>query len=211
MIVYEAGSPAPALRANEIALAQIPSRAFGDGSHPTTRLCAGAVDQLCRMDAPRAVLDVGTGTGVLARIARARGVEFVAGTDIDPSALAAARDNAALDAHRDGAPAPPTREEPIFEGPARDIAFTIDPPDAWGPRFDLVVANILEGPLCALAPAFSRAMAPGAKLLVSGFTRLQIPSLTASFARAGLSREVESSMDGWALLLFRLGPSSSRE
>ena len=54
-----------------IALPQLPSIAFGDGSHPTTRLCAGAVDLLCRLQRPQSMLDVGTGTGVLARIARA--------------------------------------------------------------------------------------------------------------------------------------------
>jgi ribosomal protein L11 methyltransferase len=59
-----------------LALAQLPqsvagATVFGDGSHPTTRLCAGAVDFLCRQRQPKAVLDVGTGTGVLARIAQA--------------------------------------------------------------------------------------------------------------------------------------------
>jgi len=70
---------------------------FGDGSHPTTRLCAAAVDLLCRQRPGMAVLDVGTGTGILARIARARGATFVAATDIDPAAVACARAHAELD------------------------------------------------------------------------------------------------------------------
>lgn len=98
---------------------------FGDGSHPTTRLCAGAVDLLCRQRKVGAVLDVGTGTGVLARIARAHGAEFVVGTDVDPLALEWAKKQCDLD------------------GAAVEVLLAAASPDAWGPRFDLIVANIL--------------------------------------------------------------------
>src|SRR5262245_44371165 len=94
----------PQLEPGWLALAQhaqneLASFVFGDGSHATTRLCASVLDQLCRQRRPEAVLDVGTGTGVLARIARARGATFVVATDIDADALAAATANSALDAH----------------------------------------------------------------------------------------------------------------
>jgi ribosomal protein L11 methyltransferase len=170
---------------NGIALQQIRGDAFGDGTHPTTRLCAGAVDLYCRQKKPKSVLDVGTGTGVLARIARARDVNFIAATDIDPQALAAAQANADLDHH-------PT-----------EILITRDMPDHWGARFELVVANILEGPLRELAPNLSRALTPGGVLLLSGFTPLQIPSLKVPFTEQGLSYISESMLDGWALLMFR--------
>src|ERR1700736_3017694 len=96
--VYQFGSPPPSIEKDGLALPQLPQEAagatvFGDGSHPTTRLCASAVDLLCRLRQPGAVLDVGTGTGVLARIARGRGAHFVVGTDIDPLALARAEAN----------------------------------------------------------------------------------------------------------------------
>jgi ribosomal protein L11 methyltransferase len=157
---------------------------FGDGSHPTTRLCAGALNLLCRERGPRAVLDVGTGTGVLARIARARGARFVVGTDIDPAAIAFARDACRSDEH--------------------DVTIEIDdrPPDAWGPRFDIVVANILEQPLIELAPAIVRAMAPGAALLLSGFTPRQTPVLRDAYAREGLTFVRQARLDEWALLMF---------
>lgn len=182
--LFEEGTARPELSGNAIALAQIPSQAFGDGSHPTTRGCAAAVDLHCRLHAPRAVLDVGTGTGILARIARARGVPFVVGTDIDTAALEAARANADLDSA------------------AREIVFSDALPDSWGPRFDLIVANILEGPLRTLAPSLERALAPGGMLFLSGFTPLQIPFLLGSFTGAGLSSESESVFEGWALLSF---------
>jgi ribosomal protein L11 methyltransferase len=159
---------------------------FGDGSHPTTRLCAGAVDLLCRQQPGATLLDVGTGTGILARIARARGAAFVAGTDIDPASLTTAAANAALD------------------GPgAAAIHFGPELPDAWGAIFDLVVANILAEPLVELAPRLARALTPRGALLVSGFTRLQSQFLRQAFETHGLCCEREAHDGEWVLLLFR--------
>jgi ribosomal protein L11 methyltransferase len=163
---------------------------FGDGSHPTTRLCAAALDFLCRRRQPEAVLDVGTGSGVLARIARARGARFIVATDIDPAALASARAHAALDKH------------PV------EIHIGSEAPDRWGARFDLVVANILEAPLRELAPALGRALIPGGCLLLSGFTPLQIPGLRVVYEGVGLNFERESRLEGWALLAFRRSGAS---
>ncbi|MET0292134.1 MAG: 50S ribosomal protein L11 methyltransferase, partial [Steroidobacteraceae bacterium] len=159
---------------------------FGDGTHPTTRLCAAAVDLLCRQQRGLAVLDVGTGTGVLARIARARGASFVAATDTDASALQLARDLAAID----GASVP--------------IHFGREAPDHWGARFELVVANILEAPLIALAPALAAALKPGGTLLISGFTRAQAPTLRLVFSEAGLNPLRDAASEGWLLLEFTL-------
>ena len=162
-------------------LVQLPSAAFGDGSHPTTRQCARAIDYLCRTRKPEAMLDVGTGTGILARIGRAQGVPFVVGTDIDPTALAAARANVALDQH-------------IVE-----IELSNEMPHSWGPRFDLVVANILEAPLRALSQSLRLALAPGGVLLLSGFMPPQAPALRALFPSCESS---ESTLDGWSLLML---------
>jgi ribosomal protein L11 methyltransferase len=130
------------------------------------------------------MLDVGTGTGVLARIARARGAGFVVGTDIDPHALALARTLCDLDRH------------PV------DIHLSEAAPDAWGARFELVVANILEEPLRLLAPALARALVPDGVLLLSGFTRLQTPALRAHYENAQLTFVREAYLDEWALLMF---------
>jgi len=171
-----------------LALPQLPEEAgataFGDGSHPTTRLCAGAVDLLCRQRQPKSVLDVGTGTGVLARIARARGAQFIVGTDSDPVALSSAKAHSALDMHPVG------------------IHFSHEAPDYWGARFDLVVANILEEPLRHLALALSRALLPGGFLLLSGFTRVQTPALRVLCERAEVTFVRESHLDEWSMLMF---------
>lgn len=158
--LYSLGSPAPAVTDGWLALATLAEQeadafVFGDGSHPTTRLCAGVVDVVCRQRRPESVLDVGTGTGVLARIARARGATFVVGTDIDSDALASADAHARLDNH------------PVL------IGLSTAPPDHWGARFDLVVANILanrfatslqrSAALCAPAASCFSAASPARK------------------------------------------------
>lgn len=199
--LYEAGQPPGDTTPGGLALLHVRDQAFGDGSHPTTRLCAGAVDLLCRQlsktrletnlkaGQPTAqsfsFLDVGTGTGVLARIARARGATFVVGTDIDPEALASASRHSELDSH------------------SVPILISDELPDRWGARFDLVVANILEAPLRSLAKSLSKALAPEGQLLISGFTRAQVPSLRLTFEETGLRFLTESELDGWVLLAFR--------
>jgi ribosomal protein L11 methyltransferase len=206
VLVYPSGSPAPATEEGWVALPLLPSApgspaVFGDGSHPTTRLCAAALDLLCRQHRARsptlseqrlplypAVLDVGTGTGILARIARARDAGFIVGTDIDPAALSCARAHAQLDHH------------------SRVIEFSSEPPDHWGARFDLVVANILQGPLESLAPALCRALAPEGILLISGFTRPQVPSLRVVYEKAGVTFRGQSILEEWTLLTFASQP-----
>jgi ribosomal protein L11 methyltransferase len=187
--MYPSGSLAPQVEPGWLALAQLGPQnpggvVFGDGSHATTRLCATVLDLLCRQRQPDAVLDVGTGTGVLARIARARGAEFVVATDIDLAALDAAKAHSDLDAHGVG------------------IELSAEPPDHWGARFDIVVANILEEPLRELAPALTRALAPGGALLLSGFTRPQTPALRVLYEGNGLAFVSESHREEWALLMF---------
>jgi ribosomal protein L11 methyltransferase len=189
IMVYPCDAPPPAVAQGWIALPLLPRvsgapSVFGDGSHATTRLCAAAVDVLCRQRQPDAVLDVGTGSGVLARVARARGARFIVGTDIDPAALANARAHAALD-----------RSEV-------EIQCSAALPDHWGARFDLIVANILEAPLLSLARALADALRPGGVLLLSGFTRMQTPALRLAYANVGLGYLRHSDLDEWTLLTF---------
>lgn len=200
--LYAAGLPRPQVEAGWLALAQhqvateLPrgglrshsgAAVFGDGSHPTTRLCAAVLDQLCRQRQPQAVLDVGTGTGVLARIARARGATFVVGTDIDAEALAAAAANAALDEH------------------AVAIVLSAEAPDHWGARFDVVIANILEEPLRMLAPALGRALAAQGVLAISGFTRVQVPAMRVNYQSSGMDVIGQAHLEEWALLVLAAG------
>ena len=185
--LYPIESAPPSVEHGWITLGQLPQprgcpTVFGDGSHATTRLCAAAVDFLCRQRQPEAVLDVGTGTGVLARIARKRGARLIVATDIDPVALTWAKAHSDLDAHQ------------------VQIHFRCAAPDHSGALFDLVVANILEEPLRLLAPALCRALLPGGVLLLSGFTSPQMPALRVLYENAGMTFFRHSVLDGWALL-----------
>ena len=184
--VFSPGTATPPTPSDGVlALAQVADRAFGDGRHPTTRLCAGALDVLMRNRRPKTVLDVGTGTGILARIARARGADRVTATDVDPVALTSAKRNFALDAH------------------GCDIQLHDGPPDAHSSPFDLIVANILEEPLTMLAPALARALNPNGRLLISGFTPPQAPTLRVTYKAVGLDVDTEARLEDWVLLALR--------
>lgn len=162
-----------------------PGLAFGTGSHPTTRLCM----EWLEAHAPRgqAVLDYGCGSGILAIVAAKLGAATVVGVDIDPQAVESARHNS----ERNGC----------------TIEYFL--PDQWPasgePRFDLVVANILSGPLQLLAPLLCRQLAPGGRLLLSGVLAGQAEQVAAAYApflRLSVARE----LDGWVALAGQLAP-----
>jgi ribosomal protein L11 methyltransferase len=134
--------------------------AFGTGHHETTSLCLIALSGLARRRRPRRILDLGSGTGVLAIAAAKLWRRPVIATDIDPIAVAVARENAKANA-----------TAPLIETVSAD--GTEHPQIRARAPFDLVVANILAGPLTRLAPAIARALAPGGTLLLSGLLRNQ--------------------------------------
>jgi ribosomal protein L11 methyltransferase len=129
--------------------------AFGTGHHETTALCLGALSDLARKRSFYNVLDLGTGTGLLAIGAAKLWKRRVLASDIDPVAIEVTRDNARAN-----------RVAPLV------AAFTADglthPILSNAAPYDLLIANILAGPLTQLAPAIQKALAPGATLLLSG-------------------------------------------
>ncbi len=144
--------------------------AFGTGHHETTALCLGVLSELANRRAFRNVLDLGCGTGLLAIGAAKLWKRSVLASDIDPVAVDVTRDNA-----RANGVAPLVR------------AVTADgltnPILAGGAPYDLLIANILAGPLTQLAPTITRALAPGAMLVLSGLLRNQ-EALVTSFYRS---------------------------
>ncbi len=146
-----------------------PGLAFGTGTHPTTAMC---LDWLARADlAGKQVIDYGCGSGILGIAALLLGAEQVHGVDNDPQALTATQDNCEKN-HIDRGRFPAWLPKAFAEGLASgDIAAT-----------DIVIANILAGPLVSLAQYLAAMTKPGGTLLLSGILREQAHEVMAAYA-----------------------------
>jgi ribosomal protein L11 methyltransferase len=168
--------------------------AFGTGHNATTVLCLEAFDSMVRCRHFACMLDLGCGTGVLAiAAARALPAARVLASDNDPVALAIARENARL--NRVGA-----RIETVmatgFDHPALRLAQP----------YDLVLANVLPGPLIALALAMRRAIRPGGVAVLSGLLNHQAREVAATYRAAGFRLLRRRARGEWtALVLARAG------
>jgi ribosomal protein L11 methyltransferase len=149
-----------------------PSMGFGTGHHPTTRLCLRLLSDIEM--SRRRVLDIGTGSGVLAMAAALSGAAEVTGLDIDQDAIDSARTSAALN-----------RLPPVIRFETGDFRAT--PP----PAADLVVANLTGGMLRTTAPALMALVSAGGTLVVSGFDESEEAGVGAAFAPLRLVRRLE--------------------
>jgi ribosomal protein L11 methyltransferase len=159
--------------------------AFGTGHHGTTRGCLLALDALARRSRrPRHILDIGTGSGVLAIAAAKLYRAPVLATDIDPRAVANARANA----QRNGVGALVTV---VQAGDLRTPQVKARAP------FDLVLSNILLGPLQKLAAPVARQLVPNARVVLSGILTAQANAAVAAYRSQGLVLERSFALDGW--------------
>jgi ribosomal protein L11 methyltransferase len=178
------------------------SLAFGTGQHATTSGCLEALDQLERAGAVyRNVADIGTGTGLLAFAALALWPEAKCiATDIDSVAIEVASDNAAINRVKLGHGA-----GELLLAPADGMD---SPLIAARAPFDLIIANILAGPLIELAPAFTRALAPGGTLILAGLLDSQAEAVTAAYDALGISDRAPYSGE-WPVLVLRSRPQAA--
>ena len=160
-----------------------PGLAFGTGTHPTTALCLRALDA----DLPpgKRVVDYGCGSGILGIAAARLGATAVLGVDNDPQAITASRDNA----RRNEVP---------------DAAFPVVLPQDhlvadWQASADWVAANILAGPLVALAPVLTSLMVPGGRLLLAGLLADQAEAIIEAYAPE-VTLSVADQQEEWVLL-----------
>ena len=158
-----------------------PGMAFGTGLHPTTQQCLEALSTL-RLEA-RSLLDVGTGSGILAIAAAKRGATPVVAVDEDPLAVEAARENAT----RNGVVIP------VGEGSAADVPG----------RFEVVVANIVAPVLQRIAADLAGRLAPGGTLIVAGISLPKEEETREAFGRAGLVALDRTVRDDWVALAWR--------
>jgi len=170
-----------------------PGRAFGTGGHATTRGCLELIERALEA-APAGhpvgrVLDVGTGSGVLAIAAARLGAPAVDAVDLDPDAVAAATANAARN------------------GVADRVRVELGTPETWtGPPADLVLANLLGAAHVALAPALARCTAVPGRLVAGGLLSHEVPAAVASFVPEGFRLVEVTEHEGWATLLLAREP-----
>jgi ribosomal protein L11 methyltransferase len=180
----------PAVRSNDIAIEIEAALAFGTGHHGTTRGCLLLFERELRRFPPRRVLDVGTGTGVLA-IAAARALKLpVTAGDIDPISTWTARQNAR--ANGAGAYVRPVTAAGLGHPALRA-----------GAPYDLIFANILAKPLRLMAPSLAGATNHDGRLILSGLLARDVPGILSAYAGHGFRLFERVNLDGWAALLLK--------
>jgi ribosomal protein L11 methyltransferase len=175
-------SPSP-IRIVGKSLKLIDSSAFGTGHHPTTALCLEALREIISERPVKSLLDVGTGSGILAIAALMMGVPQAVGVDTDGDALEAAAENARLNNVAD-------RLQLIQGGP-----------DAVEGTSPLVVANVLAAPLMDMAPVLVRRVASGGHLILSGIHASLEPDVWRVYQRLGIRHTDSRTRAGWTAII----------
>jgi ribosomal protein L11 methyltransferase len=173
---WEAASPSPER------LIVDPGRAFGTGTHETTRLCIAALEDLASRRRLGRTLDLGSGTGLLAVAAARLGAAPVVGSDLDPEATASSALHARLNA-------------------TRLHVVRADGGSAFRPgAFDLVLANLMALVLIDRATEVQALLAPGAALVLSGLLLEDVPPVREAYSASGTAREHR--LGEWAAIVF---------
>ncbi len=165
-----------------------PKMAFGTGSHPTTALCLELISKLAeegKLNSELNFFDLGTGSAILAIALAKLGMEGV-GVDIDPQSIVCANEN-------------------IENNKAEGITLSVGSADCIDPslKYDLVVANILSGPLIELCPDVTARLKENSILILSGILVEQAEKVAAKYIEAGLPSPEIFTMGEWAGLLWR--------
>jgi ribosomal protein L11 methyltransferase len=176
--------------ANKLGIEIEAALAFGTGHHGTTRGCLFLLDQVLRSHFPRRVLDLGSGTGVLAIAAAKAQRRRVLASDIDPVSVGVARDNARLNGVGN-----------LVET-IRATGFSAAQFAKRGP-FDLVLANILANPLREMTTPMARHLAPSALVILSGLLPHQAQGVIAAYRARGMVLRRHLQIDGWSSLLMQ--------
>jgi len=159
--------------------------AFGTGMHPTTTLCLEALEEAVDVARPDAVLDVGTGSGVLALAALRLGVPRAVGIDIDDEALRVAAENARINAM------------------SERLELARGGPDIVSGTWTLVLANVLAAPLIEMASTLVRRVGHHGHLVLSGIPTSVEPNVDEAYRRLGMQRVRTTSRAGWVALVMR--------
>lgn len=165
------------------------AQAFGTGHHETTTGCLEAIDKVLKRKRPRRMIDVGTGTGVLAIALAKRTRTTVIASDIDPISVTTTIDNAAQNG---------VGKHIV----ALEATGVNHPTIQQNAPYDLIVANILAGPLMALAPSIGRIAAKGATVILSGILEHQARGVINAYARQGMVLNQKLQRKDWTTLIL---------
>ncbi|MDR6661360.1 50S ribosomal protein L11 methyltransferase [Tardiphaga sp. 862_B3_N4_1] len=178
------------VRPNQLGIEIEAALAFGTGHHGTTRGCLIYLDYVLRAKAPKRMLDLGTGTGVLAIAAAKATKRRVLATDIDPMSVKVARENMRLNG---------------VGNLVDTVCATGFSSPAFGDRapFDLILANILANPLRAMSTDMSRHLTRNGMVILSGLLPHQAMSVIAAYRARGLVLRKHQIIEGWSSLLMQ--------
>ena len=189
LLILPAWLELPAEHADRLVIRMDPGSAFGTGSHPTTRLCLEAIEDLPGLDGAR-VADLGCGSGILGIAALLQGAASVAAADTDSLAVRATADNAAVSGFSD--------RLQVALGSVDVLAELLQ-----GRPADLLLCNILAPVIEALCPAFHTVLADDGLGLLSGLLVEQAPRLQVALAEQGWRGELVAQQSQWGLMTIR--------
>ena len=178
------------VRPNQLGIEIEAALAFGTGHHGTTRGCLVYLDYVLRSKAPTRMLDLGTGTGVLAIAAAKATKRRVLATDIDPMSVKVARENMRLNG---------------VGNLVDTVCATGFSSPAFGDRapFDLILANILANPLRAMSTDMARHLTRNGMVILSGLLPHQATSVIVAYRARGLVLRKHQIIEGWSSLLMQ--------
>ena len=194
LLILPAWLELPPEHAHRQVIRMDPGSAFGTGSHPTTRLCLEAIEQLADERGgslgPIRVADLGCGSGILGIASLLEGAGSVAAADTDSLAVRATRDNAEVSGFAE--------QFQVDLGSIERLAELLE-----GRPADLLLCNILAPVIEALCPAFDTVLAPEGLGLLSGLLVSQAPRLQQVLAEQGWSAELSAQQSQWGLMTIR--------
>ena len=173
------------IRVGRHTLRLIDASAFGTGLHPTTALCLEVIEEAVQIHRPDVLLDVGTGSGVLALGALRLGMPRALGIDVDEDALRVAAENARLNELGDR------------------LWLVRGGPEAVAGTWPLVVANIVAAPLVEMAPDLVRRVGHHGRLVLSGIPSSAEQDVDRAYRRLGMRRVSVKSRAGWIALVMQ--------
>lgn len=175
-------------RPDDIVLQLDPGMAFGTGGHETTRLCLELLEEIMD-DMPTlqipSVLDLGTGSGILAMAAARLGAGRVVAVDIDPQAVEVAQENLAIN------------------NLSEQVQCSTTPLESLSGEFDIILANILAEELVRLAPQIMERLAPGGRLVLSGILSEKEKLVRMGFSQQPVEYCETRNQGDWVALLYR--------